>query len=152
MTGRFWTAERDATLRRLWARPELSTRLIGEIMGPGKNAVVGRAHRLGLPGRASPIIRDASAPLKVVVPRAPQIENARRAAMSPRAVPATPAARAMPLARATAALHRTCQWIEGEPAGASSRFCAAPVQRGSSYCAGHHARCWHPFRPKARAA
>jgi GcrA cell cycle regulator len=52
-----WSAERDAQLRALWAQdaPRLSATKIGAAMGLTKNAVVGRAHRLLLPSRPSPI-------------------------------------------------------------------------------------------------
>lgn len=37
--------------------------------------------------------------------------------------------------------HRGCQWIHGQPAGAETRFCGAPVARpGCSWCAAHLAR------------
>jgi GcrA cell cycle regulator len=46
-------------LRTLWARinPQLSSGQIGLKMGLSKNAIVGRARRLGLSARPSPIIR-----------------------------------------------------------------------------------------------
>ena len=51
-----WTGERVAELRRLWDEG-LSTAEIGRRLGVSKNAVVGKAHRLGLPPRQSPIRR-----------------------------------------------------------------------------------------------
>jgi GcrA cell cycle regulator len=55
-----WTQDLDAQLRALWAQddPRLSTNEIGRRMGLTKNAVVGRAHRLKLPSRPSPINGD----------------------------------------------------------------------------------------------
>jgi GcrA cell cycle regulator len=49
-----WTADEIALLERLWAEGH-SMGQIGRITGRGKNAVVGKVHRLGLPGRPSPI-------------------------------------------------------------------------------------------------
>lgn len=46
--------ERDDELRRHWAAGT-STKKIGDAMHITKNAIVGRAHRLGLPPRPSPI-------------------------------------------------------------------------------------------------
>ena len=51
-----WNEETIARLRALWAEG-LSTAEIGRRMGISKNAVVGKAHRLNLPARASPIRR-----------------------------------------------------------------------------------------------
>ena len=56
---RFWTPDTIAELERLWNQsdPYLSTAEIAEKLGTTKNAAVGKAHRLGLPGRPDPIIR-----------------------------------------------------------------------------------------------
>lgn len=56
-----WSVEAIDRLRALWAEG-LSTAEIGRRMGISKNAVVGKAHRLNLPARPSPIRRDPSAP------------------------------------------------------------------------------------------
>lgn len=49
-----WTEELIETLRGLWASGA-STNAIGIQMGVSKNAIVGKAHRLDLDGRPSPI-------------------------------------------------------------------------------------------------
>ncbi|MDG6095623.1 GcrA family cell cycle regulator [Acetobacter sp. AN02] len=49
-----WTDETIARLRELWDQG-LSTAEIGRTLGFTKNAVVGKAHRLSLPARPSPI-------------------------------------------------------------------------------------------------
>ncbi len=54
-----WTDEVIERLKALWAEG-LSTAEIGRRMGISKNAVVGKAHRLALPARPSPIRRGAS--------------------------------------------------------------------------------------------
>ena len=53
-----WTPELIATLTTLWS-DGLPTTEIGRRLGMSKNAVIGKAHRLGLSGRPSPIRRDA---------------------------------------------------------------------------------------------
>jgi len=49
-----WPLEKIDLLRSLWGRGDSGSE-IGRIMGISKNAVVGRAHRLRLPARPSPI-------------------------------------------------------------------------------------------------
>ena len=49
-----WTAKAIDQLRALWAEGH-STAEIGRRMGITKNAIVGKAHRLDLPARPSPI-------------------------------------------------------------------------------------------------
>lgn len=55
--GMEWTDEIIAQLKELWGEG-LSTAEIGRRLSITKNAVVGKAHRLGLPPRPSPIRRD----------------------------------------------------------------------------------------------
>ncbi|GGG35398.1 hypothetical protein GCM10010964_24100 [Caldovatus sediminis] len=62
-----WSVEAIDRLRVLWAEG-LSTAEIGRRMGVSKNAVVGKAHRLNLPARPSPIRRDPSAPRVAAAP------------------------------------------------------------------------------------
>jgi GcrA cell cycle regulator len=54
MSGEKWPLEKIDLLRSLWARGDSGSE-IGRIMGISKNAVVGKAHRLRLPPRPSPI-------------------------------------------------------------------------------------------------
>lgn len=54
-----WTPEAIEALRGYWAEGH-STAEIGRRMGISKNAVVGKAHRLNLPPRPSPIRREAT--------------------------------------------------------------------------------------------
>ncbi len=56
--GEKWPQEKDDLLRSLWARGDSSS-VIGRAMGITKNAVVGRARRLRLPSRLSPIKAEA---------------------------------------------------------------------------------------------
>ncbi|WP_337877197.1 GcrA family cell cycle regulator, partial [Elioraea sp.] len=70
-----WTEDAIATLRQLWAEG-LSTAEIGRRMGISKNAVVGKAHRLNLAARPSPIRRTPGA---APAPRPPR--RAARPAM-----------------------------------------------------------------------
>jgi GcrA cell cycle regulator len=53
-----WTDEQNKKLIELWNRG-LATSEIGRLLGTTKNAVVGKAHRLGLKKRQSPIKQKA---------------------------------------------------------------------------------------------
>jgi hypothetical protein len=55
---RDWSYSDMRILRRLWLVGK-TTREIGEKIGCSKNAVIGKAHRMGLPDRPSPIKRNA---------------------------------------------------------------------------------------------
>lgn len=64
-----WTEELHVRLRALW-NEGLSTAEIGRRIGASKNAVVGKAHRLHLPTRPSPIRRHGRPPPPPRAPRA----------------------------------------------------------------------------------
>src|SRR5713101_8080355 len=53
-----WTNERVEELRRLWGQGQTASRIADLMGGVTRNAVIGKAHRLGLRGRPSPIRRD----------------------------------------------------------------------------------------------
>lgn len=65
-----WDAAQSAALATLWGEG-LSTMKIAKLLGITKNSVVGRAHRLNLEGRASPLL-PALAPRPVVL-HAPKV-------------------------------------------------------------------------------
>lgn len=56
MNENFWTGDKIDTLRELWARGDSAAR-IAEILRCTRNAVIGKAHRMGLAARPSPILR-----------------------------------------------------------------------------------------------
>jgi len=150
-----WSAEAIETLRALWAEGH-STAEIGRRMGISKNAVVGKAHRLHLPARPSPIHREQaaagtrpaavlSAPVPVTVPTsAPVSAPAIRPVVAPVAVApppprapvraAPPAAQLRPFQRSNA---RSCCWPIGEPGTPEFRFCTAEAFAGKPYCLEH---------------
>jgi GcrA cell cycle regulator len=152
-----WTDETIERLRALWAEG-LSTAEIGRRMGISKNAVVGKAHRLNLPARPSPIRRDASgaarppAPRRVTGPTLPPLATAAaplpaeepappvaRPAASPRPAAPAPAAKSAPLRPVSMRAGRAsvCCWPIGEPGTKSFRFCDADALPGKPYCAEH---------------
>ena len=62
-----WTSKLVADLVRLW-KEGASTAEIGRRLGLSKNAVVGKAHRLGLPQRPSPIKRRSATVTRLAGP------------------------------------------------------------------------------------
>lgn len=156
-----WTAEAIERLRALWAEGH-STAEIGRRMGISKNAVVGKAHRLNLPPRPSPIRREAAdaapRPQSVRAPRiAPAAPRSTLPQVSPAAPPAMPAPVAArpvmvvrPFPRASAA--RACCWPIGEPGQPGFRFCSADALTGKPYCADHAAVAYVKARDRREDA
>jgi GcrA cell cycle regulator len=90
-----WTEERIERLKAMWAQGATASQIADELGGVSRNAVIGKAHRLGLEARPSPVKpgeeKDHRASAGVAAP-APKPAPAERAA--PRAAAAAPAAAA----------------------------------------------------------
>ena len=151
-----WTEETIAQLRLLWLEGH-STAEIGRRMGVTKNAVVGKAHRLKLSSRPSPIRRDRTN--DPVRPR--PIPRAQRTAPEPRVqvdiVPAKPAmAIARPTLRSVPAVSygrvSPCCWPIGEPGTRTFRFCDADTLPAKPYCSEHAQLAYVKVRDKRDAA
>ncbi|HTZ70040.1 MAG TPA: GcrA family cell cycle regulator [Acetobacteraceae bacterium] len=139
-----WNEETIGKLRTLWAEG-LSTAEIGRRMGISKNAVVGKAHRLSLPSRPSPIRRDGERSARRRLPRrvhGPTLP-ALQAAITPLPQEAPRALeRPQPVLRAVClprpgARSTPCCWPIGEPGTRSFRFCDVDAIPGKPYCDEH---------------
>jgi len=138
-----WTPERISDLEKLWAEGH-STAEIGRRMGVSKNAVVGKAHRLGLPSRQSPIDAKRRAPRKPATRAKPA---ARRVAApaEPKAPAPAAAAPAAPPRKKPVRKHSgpSCQWPFGDPRLPGFHFCGAPAEPGKPYCDEHCAMAYN---------
>lgn len=89
-----WTAEREETLRRLWADGKTSATKIGEAIGMTKGAVVSKIHRLGLGRKTAAEISAAKRAGQLAAAAAKKAKSEAQRVKSEQAV----AARAMPIA------------------------------------------------------
>jgi GcrA cell cycle regulator len=85
-----WTDERIETLKKMWDSGMTATQIAEELGGVSRNAVIGKAHRLGLPARPSPVKPNESKPEPVAKPVAAPVA----AAAPPPPEPVAPAPRA----------------------------------------------------------
>jgi GcrA cell cycle regulator len=98
-----WTDERIEQLKKLWSKGMTASQIADELGGVSRNAVIGKAHRLGLQSRPSPVKpnepvaarpRAKAAPQPVAEPAAAKIAAAQpeppapAAATRPAAAPA----------------------------------------------------------------
>ena len=143
-----WTEELDARLAELWLQG-MSTGEIGRTMGITKNSVVGRAHRLRLLARPSPIVRGGRGwrrskvavptlvQLQVPVPVVPPLPPSASVgvneliACSPAPAPAAPPVRPRRI--------QECCWPIGDPGAPGFRYCDAAYAGRGSYCPEHAA-------------
>ncbi len=113
-----WTDDRIEALSALWAEG-LSTAEIGRRLGITKNAVVGKAHRLSLTPRPSPLKHGV-----VARPRPTKIAQSKVLGFA----------------------GPTCSWPHGHPGEKGFHFCGDRAVGGKPYCAEHAALAY--VRPK----
>ena len=113
-----WTEERLDKLRALWDKG-LSISQIGEELGVTRNAIAGKAHRLGLPKRQSPI-----ASKKAAAEKQPVLEDVQE-------LPLRLALRKLNWSRSK------CAWPSGDPKHTDFNFCGKPINAGKPYCNDH---------------
>jgi GcrA cell cycle regulator len=153
-----WTDERINTLKKMWQSGKSASEIAEKLGGVTRNAVIGKAHRLGLSGRPSPIKVQpkkakaaAPAPKKALPPKAAMppkkqvIAPAKPVAAAPKIAPKThhssgkslPPTEAAPLAALANATSRP----DGKIISileVSERLCRWPVgdprEPGFGYC------------------
>lgn len=64
-----WTEERTATLKKMWEGGATASQIADELGGVSRNAVIGKAHRLGLKSRPSPVKANEKKPAPKPVPK-----------------------------------------------------------------------------------
>jgi GcrA cell cycle regulator len=126
-----WTDERIDQLKAMWEKGMTASQIADELGGVSRNAVIGKAHRLGLQARPSPV-RDGKeeSPAVAPAPVEARIEAARPVA--PRPVQAERPAPVDPLDRPwrfpASGARRD---LRTDPAGAAAPARASASQRGN---------------------
>ncbi|MGL3821166.1 GcrA family cell cycle regulator [Sphingopyxis sp. R3-92] len=84
-----WTDERIESLRTMWEKGLTASQIADELGGVSRNAVIGKAHRLGLKSRPSPV--KAAEKAKPAVKAAPAAPKPAAPPPAPRAAAPAPA-------------------------------------------------------------
>lgn len=95
-----WTDERIDRLKSMWEKGLTASQIADELGGVSRNAVIGKAHRLGLKSRPSPVKanegeakpapKPKARPVEKPAPRAAAPAPERSTAATPAAAPVTP--------------------------------------------------------------
>ncbi len=136
-----WTEARIAALGEFW-RQGLSTAEIGRRLGVSKNAVVGKAHRLELVARPSPIKLRPAPAIATAAPVPLPTPELRRPVATPTPVRLVRSQSKGP----------SCQWPDGHPGQPDFHFCGEPAAPGKPYCAAHAARAYVSGKSRSDAA
>lgn len=153
-----WTDERIALLKKMWKEGK-SAAEIAKTLGKGvtRNAVIGKAHRMGLSGRPSPIKKQAAPKKeKEAAPKKSAAKPARKPDPAPAGARTAPPARETgearkpekeiaPLNGGVSLLElteRMCKWPIGDPREPDFIFCGRGIRQGTPYCPDHAAMAY----------
>ena len=149
-----WNGATVAALKALWADGH-STTEIGRRLGVSKNAVIGKVHRLDLPGRPSPIRRGGTKRRRprrmprATGPTLPPLASLQQPTTPPQPSIAQCATEAPDMStaparepHATRLVNGRCCWPIGEPRAAGFRFCDEPNEEERPYCPAHCVRAY----------
>ena len=133
-----WNDDNVSRLRELWDQG-LPTAQIGKLLSFTKNAVVGKAHRIGLERRPSPIRRTAAKPdrKKARSPVMPKLafeqSSIEEKIYTPIIQKFSPNIKNI----LTTSSKRGCEWPEGHPDEPEFHFCSKERFEDKPYCLDH---------------
>jgi GcrA cell cycle regulator len=175
-----WTDERVERLKKLWAEGLSASQIAAQLGGVSRNAVIGKVHRLSLPGRAkaggtSAAARTPKRPA-AAAPRPANTFNASRMTATRTVarqqgsallkedadvnaieeVRYRPSSNVVvPISRRlglTELTERTCKWPVGDPLTDDFHFCGCESPDSSPYCTYHQKMAYQPVNERRKAA
>ncbi|WP_093234154.1 GcrA family cell cycle regulator [Sinorhizobium sp. NFACC03] len=155
-TKNTWSDDRIERLTQLWSEGLSASQIAHELGGVTRNAVIGKVHRLGLPGRAKTSIKSvrkearavdqAPAPARPRTIRASVVGNtalviaAGEIVEQPLLASTPEPSHVIPITGRLTLMElgpSTCRWPMGDPRSADFRFCGARIAPGTNYCSAH---------------
>ncbi|MGH1456540.1 MAG: GcrA family cell cycle regulator [Alphaproteobacteria bacterium] len=140
-----WTDDRVSLLKRLWGEGHTAAEIAKELGGVTRNAVIGKAHRLKLSNRVSPIQQNRKPANKNVERKAP-VERVLKSPTATTTINRTPSPRKVKeevfvpsgdLYDLMDLQPRMCRWPSGDPKEEGFGFCGSKTISGIPYCAEH---------------
>jgi GcrA cell cycle regulator len=151
-----WTDERVELLKKLWLEGLSASQIAKQLGGVTRNAVIGKVHRLGLSGRATPS-QPARVAFKAPRPARPAPSPQPRRMVEPREmVRAEP----RPVLRdetpgsatvLTLGAHM-CKWPIGDPSADSFTFCGKRSDGDAPYCVQHAQVAYQPQQSRKKSS
>jgi GcrA cell cycle regulator len=156
-----WTEAAIETLRQLALEGKSASSIAAALGAPSRNAVIGKANRIGIKLTGHVHCSAPRAPRAVTGrPRRPAIARAESALWRRAAVPALPRERKPAWLFAEAQVGEmlkvgfediregACRWPLGDPTSEDFVYCGVQTAKGRSYCPGHCRMAYKP--PNAR--
>ena len=150
-----WTDERVELLKKLWQDGLSASQIAKQLGGVTRNAVIGKVHRLGLSGRATPSKPQRSVFKAPRPPRPISPPSAPRRIAEPLAHAAAPPTRYVDEAPGMATVltlgAHMCKWPIGDPALDNFTFCGRRTDEGP-YCHEHAQVAYQPAQAKKKTS
>ena len=134
-----WTDDRVALLKKLWGEGKTAAEIAKELGGVTRNAVIGKAHRLKLSNRVSPIQQNKKPAASV-----PKPQIAPQAKIQPKKIlreTEQDNRKRIPLTDLKAG---ECRWPIGDPREKNFGFCGCKAISGLPYCLEHAHVAYQP--------
>ena len=136
-----WTDDRVSILKKLWGDGHTAAEIAKQLGGVTRNAVIGKAHRLKLSNRVSPIQQNKK-PANKNTPRktVEKVKVVSSTPVSKVAAPTTTKAEAVSSGTLYSLLDlkpRMCRWPSGDPREEGFGFCGETSISGIPYCEEH---------------
>ena len=163
-----WTQEREDLLRKLWLQGLSASQIAYVMAGVTRNAVIGKAHRMGLPKRSpstshrpKPRVQRGKPSLAFVSgkpapkPAPADIRYRKRVDLDvEQSIFETEHSSVSAEERRTlmTLTARSCKWPIGDPAEPDFHFCSRDADHGRSYCELHNRMAYQDVRRRRRRA
>lgn len=145
-----WNDERVELLKKFWAEGLSASQIASKMGGVTRNAVIGKVHRLGLSGRATPAKPQRGCDADYHTEEQPSAGFAHTE-IEPLIVEPEFIAPAIlstgDMATVSTLKGNMCKWPIGDPAKDDFHFCGQSAPTGKPYC-GYHAQM--AFQPAQR--
>lgn len=133
-----WTHERIEHLKKLWEAGHTASNIATELGGITRNAVIGKAHRLGLSGR----MKSKSKVSSVSIVRRKKMPANRNSKIIELTTSVSEPMNPISFAGIKDGL---CRWPLGEPEDLDFKFCGRNSNDGVVYCDEHHSLAYQPL-------
>jgi GcrA cell cycle regulator len=154
-----WTDERVETLKTLWLDGLSASQIAKQLGGVTRNAVIGKVHRLGLSGRATPsqpmiAAFKPSRPARTPTPAPTAPRRAAPILQEPRIAPESRALEHIEQPGGATVLtlgRHMCKWPIGDPASEEFTFCGRRAADERPYCVEHAQLAYAPQQVRRKA-
>ncbi|MET3559619.1 GcrA cell cycle regulator [Bartonella japonica] len=170
-----WTHERVELLKKFWSEGLSASQIAAQLGGVSRNAVIGKVHRLKLPGRGKTAQAVSRAQKTPISPSSSRIRRTTSTVMPADTTSCNVGATALkmefieedviendvptksdvivPISRQLNLLQlseNTCRWPVGDPLSSDFHFCGADSSENSPYCTFHAKIAFQPISERRR--